>query len=907
MTAKTTWQSGQTPGSQPLQTNNGVTTQQPADDFDIINYMGDTQTSVGESEGLADGANDALSTSISSISDVMNADMESSHMDETEQDLQMLEEEDTHAATADAEENTTEGTIAETFDDTLTDLNAIDTATSTPEDGTNAIDISSTEPDTWEAWDVLLSADVTEPQAAETSTTTDMQSDQTQEEEISFDDINLDDTAMEMESDTQIASDVDTHALPEDHMTQDISEVSENGSEVVHDDSETEEDLEDILTEPDSLEWDTESVTLADDQTIVSDTAPNQTELEPLTSEWTTLETEQTTSSPENGEQPVEEIIKNDEIGEDNVAISAETKEGIETSPEIQAPWTELSDVEIAPNDSSIEAKETTTLTEAEGDATTQEIVAASDSEQAGVEGDPLGLWDIQLETTKRTSMFNGEQTNAPDEPMQVVSASEEVSDTESKALPDIDLSAIDEFELPTGSTTTINSPEGRNVSEEPTDITESMMSWNSFVDWTSQAADLTPTSQEQQSTLPNDGTLDEATSFEWAIDQASSEVKSFDETTSTEMIPESESYGQSETELSSEGQQVEQQNPTVSEPSNPIDIVMPPDVVWATTDANWQTDTNNNVTTEPTIAAANEPSLSPTDDMMELHANNEIDAETKSSIESKLAAVSRLSENLDTEGINLDSLIPEVAVDDLPPVATPNSAGYTITDVTQKVDKPVANKKSLKIILATLWVLAAGGAMYFGYLVLEQNGMIPSISSLSSAPNTDDTQIPTNENTGSIVDQLSDSSGDTMGITEDSGAVIDGSDQTQDMTDTDDQIQVESPLEPDPIAVDDDMTTWSEDPTPVETYVATKSRDEILTIGNLLVARSQKLATLAATKQNASAKMEAGSIYQDAQKLLQLLENDANIDTLGKIEHDMNAVVQRFISLAQQLNGTTR
>lgn len=877
MTAKTTWQSGQTPGSQPQQTNNGVIIQQPADDFDIINYMGDTQAPEGETEWLADGANEALSTSISNISDVMSADVESSHIDATAHDLNMLEEEEDIHTTDGSEENLAEGGL----DSVLTDLNAIDTdlATATTEEAVDSVTaaVSDIESD---AWDSSVSEDILESQSAETDTT-EMQPDKT-EEDIQFDDINLDEATLG--SDTNVTSDADTQTVPEEHMTQDIGEISENEGEIVHDDAETEEDLEDILTEPEALDGDAESTTQTDDQSNISDTALQQTELpeiasveEQLTSGWATPETEQTTSSPENVEQHVEETIKNDEIIGETIDVAAATTEEVGISPETQAPWTELSGVEGALHDSSIEDNEATNLTEVEGDATTQEIAATSVSDQAAVEGDPLGLWDIQLETTKRTSMFNGQQASNPDESMQVTSAQEEPSAAESETLPDIDLSAIDEFDLPAWSTTMVNTPEeNSHTREESADTNEVMHSWNSLVEPMPQAEDLVETPQEQPVTLPSDGASDETASFAWAVDQITPEEKSFDESIVPEMIPEFESDGASETELSAEDQQIAQQDPTASEP------IMP---------------------------ASNEPSSAPIHDMMELHTDpiNEIDAETKSAIESKLAAVSRLSENLDTEGINLDSLIPEVRVDDIPATATPTSTGYTITDVNKKAEMPVANKKSLKIILATLWVLAAGGAMYFGYLVLEQNGLLPSIPSMSGTPTTDSTQLPANENTGSIGDQLSDSTSDLTGATEDSAVALDGLDQTQDTTATDDQFQGETPSDPDSIALDEDMTTWSEDPAPVETYVATKSRDEILTIGNLLVTRAQKLATLSATRQNASAKMEAGSIYNDAQKLLQLLENDANIDTLGKIEHDMNAVVQRFISLAQQLNGTTR
>lgn len=290
---------------------------------------------------------------------------------------------------------------------------------------------------------------------------------------------------------------------------------------------------------------------------------------------------------------------------------------------------------------------------------------------------------------------------------------------------------------------------------------------------------------------------------------------------------------------------------------------------------------------------------------------DSNLDSETRSAIENKLAAVSRLSENLDTEGINLDSLIPEVKVDDITPIAAPVAApGYTVATVDQKAPQPVANKKALKIALAILGVIAASGAGYFGYLTLQQNGMLPSGPSIITPTETSGDQATIGDQLSGATDTATEQSGSDMSQSGDSAST-----DTTTPTDQGDSTTIDQPGD---VAIPDGTdatdTNTSTDDTAItnensvsETYVATKSRDELLTIGNLLVARAQKLATLAGTKQDARAKTEAGAIYQDAQKLLQLLENDANIDTLGKIEHDMNAVVQRFISLAQQLNGTTR
>ena len=184
----------------------------------------------------------------------------------------------------------------------------------------------------------------------------------------------------------------------------------------------------------------------------------------------------------------------------------------------------------------------------------------------------------------------------------------------------------------------------------------------------------------------------------------------------------------------------------------------------------------------------------------------------------------------------------------------------------------------------------------------MQQYGVIP----------TGGTEITSDEIIGSgesIADQLSgtnDSSGE--GATDTSGDTT-TNEPTDETTSTDEGGEVIIPTEETefPGMPANETIGSDQETTPPETYVSTKTREELLTIGNLLVNRSQKLSTLATTQQNSSAKLTAVSIYQDAVKLLQVLENDANIDTLGKIEHDMNMVVQRFISLAQRMNGSTQ
>jgi hypothetical protein len=105
--------------------------------------------------------------------------------------------------------------------------------------------------------------------------------------------------------------------------------------------------------------------------------------------------------------------------------------------------------------------------------------------------------------------------------------------------------------------------------------------------------------------------------------------------------------------------------------------------------------------------------------------------------------------------------------------------------------------------------------------------------------------------------------------------------------------------------------TTTHETPTPPQEEtpapVATKSTEELINIGKILQLRAKKLAIIAATQQNLSAKMSAVSIQSAAEKLTQELENDGNIDTLGKKEQELTSLIQRFISLAKTLNGSSQ
>jgi hypothetical protein len=174
---------------------------------------------------------------------------------------------------------------------------------------------------------------------------------------------------------------------------------------------------------------------------------------------------------------------------------------------------------------------------------------------------------------------------------------------------------------------------------------------------------------------------------------------------------------------------------------------------------------------------------------------------------------------------------------------------------------------------------------------VLQEKGMLPDFTTNNSTPNPVDAET-TEDTTGNNDTSLPET-----------------------MTDEDAGLQQETPLEQpnEEIPLDNPEETQTENETTTdiapqeENPIATKSLEELKSITKTLESRAKKLAIIAATKQNLSAKMSAASIQSAAEKLLQELENDGNIDTLGKKEQELTTLIQRFISLAKTLNGSSQ